>query len=188
MAQSKGGTFIGLLLVLIGFLFLLNSLDLVDFGRSLGILWPLLLIGVGIWFMLRHRRRPGTTVNPEDHRSTMQLFGDVGYTANGRVPERLTVSILFGDAQIDLTRGEFPYPTHYIDHSSVFGDLKIRVPPSLAVSVSGHTLFGDTDVFGKKSGGFAQNLELAGGAAAGDARRLVISTNVVFGDVEVRTP
>ena len=45
MASEEAGVALGILLVLIGILFLLDSLDIIE-GVGLGELWPLLVIAV----------------------------------------------------------------------------------------------------------------------------------------------
>ena len=48
----------GLILIVLGCLFLANNFGLLEWGW-LRQWWPLALIGVGVWSIVDHRRRPG---------------------------------------------------------------------------------------------------------------------------------
>ena len=54
MARDKDWT--GVVLILVGTAFLLNTLDLVDIGDMLRF-WPLILIAIGLRLVIRDRRR-----------------------------------------------------------------------------------------------------------------------------------
>lgn len=57
--MNKRTAVFGIILILLGFIFWLNQLDVLDvsFGDIIGFLLPLGLIGAGIWLILRHRRQ-----------------------------------------------------------------------------------------------------------------------------------
>ncbi len=44
----KGRTFIGILLIILGAVFLLDRLQVVKFATLISMYWPVLLIGVGV--------------------------------------------------------------------------------------------------------------------------------------------
>jgi len=52
MRNETGRLFAGILIIGLGLLFLLGSLDQVDVGQFIGDYWPLFLIFVGIWHMV----------------------------------------------------------------------------------------------------------------------------------------
>jgi hypothetical protein len=57
----QGRIFAGLLIIVIGVIFLLGSLDKVDVGDLISEYWPLILIAIGLWHILAHNfRQVGT--------------------------------------------------------------------------------------------------------------------------------
>jgi predicted membrane protein len=57
----QGRIFAGILIIVIGVIFLLGSLDKVDVGDLISEYWPLILIAVGLWHILAHNfRQVGT--------------------------------------------------------------------------------------------------------------------------------
>ena len=57
----QGRIFAGILIIVIGVIFLLGSLDRIDVGDLLSDYWPLILIAVGLWHLLAHNfRQVGT--------------------------------------------------------------------------------------------------------------------------------
>lgn len=57
----QGRIFAGLLIIVIGVIFLLGSLDKIDVGDILSDYWPLILIAIGLWHLLAHNfRQVGT--------------------------------------------------------------------------------------------------------------------------------
>ena len=56
---SRSRLWAGLILIALGVLFLLDRLLIVDFGNFVGMWWPMILIGVGLWHLAVRRRRWG---------------------------------------------------------------------------------------------------------------------------------
>jgi predicted membrane protein len=57
----QGRIFAGLLIIVIGVIFLLGSLDKIDVGDLISDYWPMILIAVGLWHLLAHNfRQVGT--------------------------------------------------------------------------------------------------------------------------------
>ena len=55
----QGRIFSGLLIILIGILFLLGNLGKLDIGEVFSTYWPLILIFIGIWHLIAHEFRAG---------------------------------------------------------------------------------------------------------------------------------
>ncbi len=56
-SENKGRVFLGLLIMLIGVLFLLGSLGKLDVGEVISTYWPLILVFVGLWHLFTHNFR-----------------------------------------------------------------------------------------------------------------------------------
>ena len=49
---QNGSLFAGLMLILLGSLFLLDRLDVVRFAHVVRYFWPLIIVGIGVWRLL----------------------------------------------------------------------------------------------------------------------------------------
>jgi hypothetical protein len=197
--------FLGLLLLVVGLLWLLATLDLnIDLNIDLDIDWVLVLggalVAVGAALVLSggaFMRGPLIAVGV----LLILLLGplnSVGFPNNGggfgdRTQRVTTVAALddnyahaFGSLTLDLRNLELPAGTTSVTVNSAFGEARVLVPPSAAVRVQASGAFGSVDALGEESSGlgFQQQISTAGYDAA--QRQLFIKVNSAFGSVEVR--
>jgi hypothetical protein len=106
------------------------------------------------------------------------VFGSVERRGAWIVPDRVSVSAVFGASVIDFRDAKFSSKLITLDATTIFGSLEVIVPPQLAVECDGSSIFG--------------SIESHGGAAVSDPERPVlrITGTAVFGaiDVQVRLP
>lgn len=74
------------------------------------------------------------------------LFGDVKRSGNWVVPKKTSAFLLFGDMMLDLREAELQPGENRIEVFTVFGDVRVLVPPGLRVETHGSTLLGDASV------------------------------------------
>lgn len=184
---------IGIILIVIGIIFILNNFDVFDFTETLLKLSPILLV----WWGLHLLRKRGRVTHKE---GDFQVFGDTVTTTSspfvknssafGDISIKITseefsggsVSSIFGKVSIDLEEVERIGSYGQLDLHTVFGDITLRVPDGIAVEVSGTTLFGSIIApNGEKAGG---NSYRSPGFETSD-NRLFIRTSLVFGDIEL---
>jgi hypothetical protein len=166
--NTTGG---GLSLV-VGGVLLAFTLGAVD---SLALLWPLLLVGLGLWLLLAHPRGPWTRgVAGTD---LVAVFDD----RDVRVPAGPfpggAVTTVFGDVDLDLTLATLPDGEATLQVTTVFGDVDVLVPPEWEVSVDGPAIFGSVRVPPGPA---------PGPDAAARSPLLRLRTATVFGDLTVR--
>src|SRR5512143_1271436 len=134
----------GLLLILAGALFLLDTLRVLDLGTAFERFWPLLLVVWGLWVIARPRREVGPAI--DSTKGGSQVFGDLDTGTAADI----------------------------LEHSNVFGDVRIKVTSQNFRGGALSTVFGDTVVG-------------CSGASLADGEP-VLSMNGVFGDCTVRVP
>lgn len=133
----------GAMLTTIGGVLLLWTLGLTD---VLGLLWPLVLIGLGLWVLTRQARpssrgaRPSRIVPPGEQ--IVVVFSDRDVRAPAAPFGGQAVTAMFGDLDLDLLDarldGRVSMPV-----TAVFGDVDLEVPADWRVTVSGPELLGD---------------------------------------------
>jgi hypothetical protein len=127
----------GLVMATIGGLLLLWTVGPVT---SLALLWPALLIGVGLWLLLGRvgtgRRGAGPGMDAS------AVFGDRQITAPPGPFPGGSLTTLVGDLRVDL-RATSLSGTATLQVTTILGDIDLEVPSSWRVEASGPELLGD---------------------------------------------
>jgi len=189
ISKNKG---LGILLVIVGFLFIIHNFGFFDFGESLWKLSPLLLVWWGL-HLLRKRGKVSskdgdfqvfgntteTTSSPYIRNSS--AFGDIRVKIENENFSGGTLSNIFGKISLDLTSVSSIENYGQLDIHSVFGDVIIKIPDNIAFEVRGSNIFGSTTTpegqsvkTGYESPGFEDT-----------GNRITIRTSMIFGDVEI---
>lgn len=114
------------------------------------------------------------------------VFGDIKRVNHAPRLERDTVFTIFGDVRIDYTRTPLEPGDHELSLVTVFGDIKLRLPEEVAISIEGVAVFGGIEVETMSTGddektGASYRTENWATAAA----RVHITTMALFGDIKV---
>lgn len=127
-------------LVLVGAALLLRTLELVD---TLALLWPIALIAIGLWLLIRPLHRGAETT--EFAGETFVLFGDRTERAPAGPLAGRAVTTVFGDVDLDLQDATLDGRAT-LQLVTIFGDVELHVPAHWTVTVSGPEIFGDVTV------------------------------------------
>jgi lia operon protein LiaF len=190
----------GLILVGLGILFLLDTLDIANFGHMVATWWPVVLILVGINVLMRQKKEKhapaagdaqdaifgDTTVDVNSNSiSYSNVFGDLDVKITSAEFRGGFVTTTFGDSHIDLSRVEMADGESLLRIDGVFGDVHVLAPRNCGVMVTAKSVFGDVSIFGVKKTGFAQELVQKTDGYDEAPKKLKIYMNQVFGDVKV---
>lgn len=141
----------GLLLAAVGAVLLAITTDLVG-APVWSLVWPVVLILVGVWLLARprppglhavtHTARDGQT--PEASVRATAFFSSRRVVSTARPLAGGAVTALFGAVDLDLT-GASIEDGATIEAAAIFGGVDITVPHGWRVVVDGPAIFGGTD-------------------------------------------
>ena len=205
--NRTGNLWWGLLLIALGVMFLLDNMDVLDFGEAIRTYWPALLVlwGVGI-LLSRSGASPApsgssTASPPSQQGNVKEVFNDrndnveaehIDYsTVFGDLSLRLlsgnfkggNVSTVFGDTVIDLTSATLAEGENRLKISGVFGDVRLLLAPSMAYAISASSLFGSIQAAGQKRDGFSSTLAVQSPEYSSAPKRVQLEVSQVFGDI-----
>ncbi len=135
-------------LAVAGAIFLLGTLNVLEV--SMGILWPVLLLGLGVVVLFGGGRRR----SKQSHRQKTDYVGgtpDLNVSAffsagehrsSDQVIQSGQVSAIFGTAEVDLRGTTLEGDAASIEATALFGSLRLRVPNDWAVDVQTTNMFG----------------------------------------------
>jgi predicted membrane protein len=191
----------GIILIVLGVLFLLDYSGAIEFGPFVRMWWPALLILWGAFLIRRRFSSPAAAAEPpvaqsvfgdqkEQSASEMveqaNVFGNVEVSLTSQNFRGGSVSTVFGDCRIDLSRAGLAEGENTLTVSGVFGKILLSLPAGSAFSLSGNTFLGSVLVQGNKQSGFAPTVVFESPEYAGASRKLRVRLSQVFGEVEVR--
>jgi predicted membrane protein len=165
----------GVFFILFGAFFLLIRLRVFD--RALWhYVWPLAIIGVGLWILLRPAFRQdkadvaGSTV---DDLNISQVFSGTARKIESQNFRGGKAEVVFGSAEIDLRGAKLAGGQATLALSAVFGSIEIYIPRDWQVVLQGTPVLGSIESH-KKSPGVPPT------------ETLTIKGSAVFGSIEVK--
>jgi predicted membrane protein len=200
---SSGRIWWGLVLIVLGVLFLFDNIRLIDFGEILHTWWPLLLVIWGLAILVRRMNipqvgdaKPGATSDhlfgdtneqsTADRISYSGVFGDTRVRVSSSDFKGGTVSTVFGDTLIDLSPSSLHDGENTLKVSGVFGDIDVIAPREAGLAVSATTVFGNLTVNEMHKEGFSSSVQYESPGYVTAPKKLRIVMSQVFGDVSVR--
>jgi len=224
--KNQGRIFWGILLIVLGALFLLDQMDKLDFGDLVGrywpvifiligisillsnnfknagsgvffilfgafflllrlriferavwhYLWPLAIIGVGLWILLRPVWRPdrrSVGAMTADELNISQIFSGSVRKIESRSFKGGKADVVFGSAEIDLRAAALAGGRATLVLSAVFGGIEVLVPRDWEVVLEGTPVLGSIE--SRKRA-----------AEAAPTQTLEIKGSAVFGSIEVK--
>ena len=142
---------------------------------SLAVLWPLLLIALGVWMMAA--RRP-STFHIEGLAGLEDSDTDIVAVFDDRVVQRSgpyaggSITAVFGDVRLDLRDASLDPAGATVQVTTIFGDLDLEVPEGWRVTVTGPELLGDVNL-------------RAAHDPPDDAPVLQLRVVTIFGDIDI---
>ncbi len=207
--HRTGNLWWGLLLIALGVMFLLDNMNVIEFGEAVRTYWPALLVLWGVSILLSRSVVPrassggGTAASPSpagdvkevfddrsespdaEHLSYSSVFGDLSLRALSGNFKGGTVSTVFGDTTVDLSSATLADGENALKLSGVFGDVRLMLAPSMPYSISAHSLFGAIQAAGQKRDGFSSTLVLQSPEFSPAPKKLLIEVSQVFGDISL---
>jgi len=196
--RSKQGTpFWGIILVIAGLLFLFNNLDIVSLHDVFHNFWPLILIVIGLYAIIKSLRRS----EPDEKEKTLKeginltagdedvfesnVFGDVKVNVNSKNFRKGTIRTVFGKLIIDLSDINVAEGENNLYLNTVFGEIRVKMAKDLPVKITATNLGGDIDIFDQRREGLNQRLVYLSDNYNQAETKLNIHCSVTFGEIFV---
>lgn len=192
-SERTRGMFWGVLVILIGVLFIIDQQGWINIGE----LWPLTLIALGIWLIIRSRHRvaddhwqkfdnkEGNFIASRDMVNESNTFGDVKVTLTSSDFKGGQVRTTFGDVKVDLSDIQVTSGEQVLRLSTTFGDIKVSVPKNVPYSIVGSNTAGDMKIFDDKKSGWQQSVTYQSENYDSEQNKVKIIASQVFGDLKV---
>ena len=175
----KGHVVFGIFLVVIGLLSLLNNLGVIVIPSLWRLLWPSLIIWIGLSMVMRQSRRrirftvdSDSSPNSNDLLNFTAVLGGAEHKSNTKDFRGANLTAFMGGVQLDLRDAKMEKEEAVIDVFAAMGGVEIRVPSDWIVVNE------CTPVLG----GYEDKTTVSGDSN----RRVVIRGNVFLGGVEVK--
>jgi len=170
----------GMVLILIGSFFLIPEVLHIPYElRRIG--WPLMLVGIGVLLLFRHRKSgsPVVDMNARDMDvfDDFVIFGGREVVINSQNLLGGKTTSIFGGTEYDLRRTQMSPSGAVIDCICVFGGCTLKVPPDWAVKNEVATILGG---FADKRGQTFQN------STIDPSKTLIVKGFTAFGGIEVK--
>ena len=178
--------FWGLLFVVLGCVWLWNNLDL-GVHIPVGSLWPLILVGLGVYIILRQTGRAAQFGAPVTESGTVidRIIGDVRLGGPGTTAQNSNVLSLIGDVDIDLRQSVIPDGETVIRVRSLIGDVDVMAPLDVAVFAGASVVIGEARVMDKRRNGFFLDIVSSTPDYATATRKVRVEVDMLIGDVVV---
>jgi predicted membrane protein len=147
IANDFKNTGAGLFFILFGAFFLLMEMRIFD--RTVWhYFWPLVIIAVGIWILIKPARAADKKKIPEltaDELRISQVFSGTSRRVESPSFKGGSAEVVFGSAEIDLSGAGLEGGKATLSLSVVFGSIELRVRPEWQVVVEGNPVLGSID-------------------------------------------
>lgn len=147
--RNSGLLFLGLLLILFGVLALVSEVLEVNFWT---ICWPIGLILIGLWMLVRPRLMP-----PGTHLD-MRLLGDVKRRGTWQVHDEEFWSLV-GDTKLDFSEADIPPGETRLRIYGLVGDIRLRLPQGVGLCLYSTAFLSETRIQGNKQDTFISPFE-----------------------------
>ncbi|MDZ7289239.1 MAG: cell wall-active antibiotics response protein LiaF [candidate division KSB1 bacterium] len=190
--------FWGTMLILIGVLFLLDNLRVLDFEYVISRYWPLIIVLIGLRMILTRRTAepvviPGTepgvgstaSAFSTDYLSESRFIGDINLQATSKAFQGGTASNFIGDINLDLSGITLAEGQRNLTISGFIGDVNLVAPKNVPYAITASVAAGDLVMFGRKEDGLGVNRSYKSPEYDSSITRLNIRISFFIGDIKI---
>jgi predicted membrane protein len=146
---KRGEINLGVVLVVLGALFLIGNIFHIDFDTYC---WPVGLIAIGAWLLLRPQLTQGSQT------SDVVVLGDLRRNGAWKV-EHGEIWMGVGDINLDFTQAEIPAGETRLRIYGFVGDIDLVFPAQVGVSISASGFVVDANLFGRSQQTFLNPIQ-----------------------------
>jgi len=199
-SESKSSGMVwGAILILIGVLFLFQNFDMLDIGDIISTFWPLILVAIGLKILYDRKsaNEDDTIVEAEvvsdnveanisaDKISKSNVFGDMNINITSNNFSGGSVSNVFGDVRIDLSKAQVIDNNCKLYINGIFGSIYIKLPDGVQAKIKANTVAGEMSLKDESHDGLFGNLKTEDPGYASTAKRIFISSSIIFGSITI---
>lgn len=173
--RNRNQLILGLGMILLGAIYLAANLLQIDLGR---IFWPLILILIGVWMLLRPRAAMGNWIRG------VSFVGDVSRHGAWQVVDQ-DIRAFVGDVDLDFSHAEVPDGETHFRIQSFVGDVDLIVPAGIGVSISTSGVVSEVRFFGRKQTSVFRPVSMQTDGYAGAEKRIGLTLDCFVSDVSV---
>ncbi len=200
--KMTGRVWVGVLLIVIGFLFVMDEYSSFHISKVMFSLWPVLLVAGGVALIMRGRRRQdelarqtapladiGLGQRVEETATPgvrlWNIFGDIRSRVTSHVFTGGSISTVLGRAVIDLTAASLAPGEHTLKMDSVIGSLHVRIPKGMAYAITADGVVGSIRAEEGSRNGFFPSIHCAVAGYREATHRIHLDLSTVIGEVRV---
>ena len=148
MRENFWRVFWGIVLIVIGGLYLLDNLGFIDFElwSFIGKLWPVILIVIGI-LIIASRGGNGNPTRIKNSKSLSRFIGDLDIEISPKDIDGTRFSSFIGDMEFRMTDGELKGGENKMVSSTFIGDMTMTIPRGFPVQVRFSSFLGDFKIY-----------------------------------------
>ncbi len=187
MTKISGQIILGIIIIVLGLMFLFD----LDVWGVLGRIWPLLLIGFGLYLILTRRKeendhkRSEINIYATEQSGIPGLFGDIKVGGLSDGIGTIDKKILIGDIVIDLTNSKLLPGENIIDTSLLIGDITMILPEEYPVKVNLTACIGDLQFKGERADGFFSSIKHKDENYDRAESKLRVLGKICIGDIKI---
>ena len=187
---------VGLILLLLGLLFLLKNINVVDVGISeiVRTYWPLLLIVLGIEVICISRKIRGKfrwvkeEAEPEVEGGEIRIsrkLGSYDFDFKNKELGSGKIELALGEAKIDIQDAIIPEGNNILKILSKMGSVKIKASKKQPLLVKARALMGDVKIFENRQSGLSPEVEYKTDTFETSPSKLTLVIRQLMGEVMV---
>lgn len=175
--KFKSNFIFGVIMILLGFSIIGRNLNLFDFDFSLlwNMLWPLILIFIGIGIL-----KAGTIT-----KNNWAIMGGIERRNDWKLSDQSYIALM-GGIDLDLTVADIPEGETYLELTVIMGGIEIKAPNDTDIICKNTTLLGGIDFFHEDDGGIYMNKEFKHKANVETKKKIFINSHCILGGIEIR--
>ena len=197
--NKSGGMVWGAILILIGVLFLFQNFNVLDIGDIISTFWPLILVAIGLKILYDRKSANDDEAVVEaevatdnikadistDKISKSNVFGDMNINISSKNFSGGSVSNVFGDVRIDLSKAKVIDNNCKLYINGIFGSIYVKLPDGVQSKIKANSIAGELNLKDENHDGLFGNLKTEDPGYAGTAKRIFVSSSIIFGSVTV---
>lgn len=174
--RNQNQFYLGIMIVAAGVILLLANIFRIDIGIFC---WPLALILLGVFLLLRPRMvDPETTL-------TQKFLAEMERSGDWLVADE-EMWYFVGDVDLDMSEATIPYGETRLRALGFVSDIELRVPKDVGLAVSSAAFVSDTSLFGQKEESFLSPLRFETENYKLADRKIRLDVTSFVSDIKVR--